>query len=193
MNILIIEDDSFFAENLKKAFQKNHIVHRVDIVHSFSQFMAIFSAIEGYDIILTDIRLSLDSSLNMFDGFHIIQTIRDAKIQVPIIIISGRDKLSEIQCAFGMGANDYIIKGIRMKELELRVIHWFRYYHMTRIPADTESIHTYKRLAYNLDKNEFLVENSPINLTKTNKYILSLFFINAEKILSESYLIGRVW
>lgn len=193
MNILIIEDDCFFAEHLKKAFQKNHIVNRVDIVHSFSGFMSIFSIIDGYDIVLTDIRLTFNASVDSFDGFHIIQTIREAKIKVPIIVISGRDELSSIQCAFEIGANDYIVKGIRMKELEIRVIHWFRYYHMSKVTLDTENIYTYKKLLYNLDRNEFLIEDSPIILTRKNKYILSLFFINAEKLLSESFLIGKIW
>jgi DNA-binding response OmpR family regulator len=95
MNILIIEDDQFFANHLRKSFKTNTIVNRVDIVTCFQGFMSIFSVLEGYDIILTDIRLSLEP--NAFDGFQIIKTIRESKIKVPIIVISGRDDLSKIQ------------------------------------------------------------------------------------------------
>ncbi|MDD2693845.1 MAG: response regulator transcription factor [Candidatus Gracilibacteria bacterium] len=193
MNILIIEDDCFFAEHLKKAFQKNSLVNRVDIVHSFSEFLCMFSLIEGYDIILTDIHLAPNTSGNPYDGFHIIQSIREAGITIPIIVISGRDDISKIQNAFTIGANDYIVKGVRMRELEIRVMHWFKYYHMEGKSSCTDNVYMYKKICFDVDRNEFFFEDSLISLTKTNKYIFSLFFVNAEKLLSEPFLTGKVW
>jgi DNA-binding response OmpR family regulator len=71
--------------------------------------MAIIPVIEGYDIILTDLRLTKEME-SSFDGFYIIRTIRDIHIKVPILVISGRDDITRIQSAFEIGANDYIIK-----------------------------------------------------------------------------------
>lgn len=46
MNILIIEDDRFFAEHLCRVFQGNKLVHRVDRVESFEEFLIVFSVLE---------------------------------------------------------------------------------------------------------------------------------------------------
>jgi DNA-binding response OmpR family regulator len=193
MNILIIEDDQFFAEHLRRALRTNTMVHRVDIVNSFQGFLSMFAVLEGYDIILTDIRLSRDTALIDFDGFHIIKTIREANIRVPIIVISGRDEIDKIQGAFELWANDYIIKGIRIKELEIRVIQWFKHYHLAKLTLAKDNIYTYKQLEFHLDENEFFVDTALVPLTKKNKYILSIFFTQPEKLLSESYLIGKIW
>ncbi len=192
MNILIIEDDILFAQHLRKILMINSLVHRVDLVDSLNSFMSVFSFLEWYDIILTDIKLSPDSS-TLFDGFYVIRTIRDLAIKVPIIVISGRDDLSKIQWAFSLWANDYIIKWIRMKELELRIIHWFRYYHLWKMNLNENSLYEYWKLSYNMERNEFSLDETRIQLTKSNKIMLSIFFTHAEKLLSETFLVSKFW
>lgn len=194
MNILIVEDDQFFASHLSRAFKTNKLVHRVDTVSSLSGFMSIFPILEGYDIVLTDIWLPTSLEAPAFDGFYIIRAIREAHIKVPIIVISGRDDISRIQKAFEMGANDYIVKGVRMKELELRVMHWFKYHHFARIShTEEENTYIYKHLMYDVNRHEFLVEKQVIPLTKSSKNILQIFFTNAEKLLSENFLVSKIW
>lgn len=195
MNILIIEDDQFFAGHLSKSFRSNKLVHRVDVVHSFDGFLSVFSILEWYDIVLTDIRLNSSESSSGFDGFHIIRTIREACMKIPIIVISGRDDISRIQQAFELWANDYMVKWIRMKELELRVMHWFKYYHFARIQSspDKDGIYIYKDLAYDVSRHEFSLQEQTIPLTKSAKSMLKIFFTNAEKLLSEEFIVTKMW
>ncbi len=192
MNILIIEDDKYFASHLKKALVMNDIVHRVDIVDCFCAFMGVFSNLEWYDIILTDLWFT-EEALREFDGFYVIRAIREASIRIPIIVISGRNDISKIQSAFKLWANDYIVKGTRMKELEVRVMHWFQYFHLEKLNSDGGVVYEYKNLCFNLEKNEFLMESTPIPLTRSNKRVLSVFFMQPEELLPESYLISKLW
>ena len=49
--------------------------------------------------------------------------IRERDIQIPIIVLSGRGEIEVLRRTFALGATDYIIKPIRPKELELRIMN----------------------------------------------------------------------
>lgn len=190
MNILIIEDDVFLANKISSIFQSKIITNRVQIAHSMEDFLNQFSAISSYDIILTDIKLSKESKNK--DWYEIIKTIRKKNIKVPIVVISWNWELDWLRYAFECWANDYIIKPIRLKELEIRVLNWFKNYYLSNITFSWQ-IHCYKDLSYNINTNEFYYKSKLIELTKNNKYILSIFFANPEKLLSENFLIEKIW
>ena len=190
MNILIIEDDVFLAEKIGAVFQSKVISNRVKIVHSFVWFLDEFSLISSYDIVLTDLKLC--DSRGGFCGYKIIRAIREKKLKMPIVVISSFSDIERLRLAFGYGASDYIIKPIRLKELELRILNWFRNYYLSNNPSDGR-MHYYKDLRYDIDKNEFYFKNSPLPLTRNNKYLLSLFFTHPGKLLKESFLIEKIW
>ena len=82
---------------------------------------------------------------------------------------------------------------MRMRELELRILHWYKYFHLSRLDFDNKSLFEYKQLTYSLNTNEFFIENQSIPLTKSSKKMLSIFFIHAETLLSESFLTCKLW
>lgn len=190
MNILIIEDDIFLAEKIWEVFKSKIIINRVQIIYSFKDFLNQLSIISWYDIVITDIKLSKKSSNT--DWYEIIKLIRKKDLKIPIVVISWNSELDRLRYAFDCWASDYIIKPIRLKELEIRILNWFKNYYLSNI-SFLWKIHYYKDLSYNLDNNEFYYKETPIKLTKNNKYILSLFFANPERILSESFLVEKIW
>ncbi len=190
MNILIIEDDELLAEKIKNIFQSKIITNRVCVSHSLIEFYHHIPILSSYDIILTDIKLSHD--FHNTDGFEIIKIIRKKDIKIPIVVISGNSNIENLRCAFNYWASDYIIKPIRLKELEVRVINWFTNFYLSNI-SFLWCIYYYEDLSYNIDMNEFYFQNQLIPLTKNNKYILSLFFAHREKLLSEPFLIEKIW
>jgi len=191
MNILIIEDDVFLAKKIGEIFQSKVISNRVKIVHSFLEFLEELSSVSSYDIVLTDLKLS-DKSTTELCGYKIIRLIREKRVKIPIVVISGFSDMDRLRLAFEYGASDYIIKPIRLKELELRIINWFKNYYLSNI-VSTGSFHFYKNLKYDLHRNEFYLNETLIPLTKNNKYILSIFFAQPEKLLRESFLIEKIW
>lgn len=190
MNILIIEDDEFLAEKIKNIFESKVITNRVCILHSLWEFQHHMSIISSYDIILTDIKLS--PHYNNKDGFEIIQIIRKKDKKIPVVVISGNSYIESLRYAFECWASDYIIKPFRLKELEVRIMNWFKNYYLSHL-CFLWNIHSYQDLSYDIDKNEFYFQHQKITLTKNNKYILSLFFIHREKLLSENFLIEKIW
>lgn len=190
MNILIIEDDIFFANKIKDIFESKIITNRVDIISSLDTFLSKISILLSYDIILTDLKLW--NLKNYQEWYDIIKIIRQKTLIIPIVVISWNDDIEGLRYAFECWANDYIIKPIRLKELEIRVLNWFKNHYLSNIHF-LWNTRLYEDLLYNIESNEFFYKWKKIPLTKNNKYILSIFFANPDKILSENFLIEKIW
>ncbi len=188
MNILIIEDDLFLARNIEKIFEKKVVTNRIKIISDYKQFALELSIINSYDIILVDICLWV---MEKKTGIDFISLIRDKNKSIPVIVVSWYDELSYLEKAFSVWANDYITKPFRFRELEIRVFKWFAIYFYSDLKA-TENI-KYFWLEYCMQTNEFYYNWKILNLTKSNKYLLSLFLSNREILLKENYLIEKIW
>ena len=189
MNILIIEDEVFLAEKIKSAFWNKIISNRIKMIHSYTEFLNELSIIGSYDIILVDIMLwDMDEKT----GIDVVKTIREKNINIPIVIISSMSDYYRIELWFSTGANDYIIKPFRIKELEIRVLKWFRTFFLS-LYFGNDKIIRYKELEYNISENQFYYQETPLELTKKNKYILSILLSKPEKLISNNYLIEKIW
>ncbi len=191
MNILLIEDNKQFAEHLITTLNKNTYVNRVEHISSFLEFEELIWHMRSYDIVLVDLVLEGDT-LRHPSGFKVIQSLRKNGSTIPIIVISSSDNINDIEYAFSLGATDYMGKDIRYKELEIRVFHWYREYCMSG-PNKRRWALSYHDLEYSQSKNEYLYNGKIIEFTKTAKYIFSLFFNEREKLLSDAYIIEKVW
>ena len=187
MNILIIEDDIFLAKNLEKVFKKNKNFNRVKSIKSYDSFLKELFSIKDYDIILVDIILWKDNY-----WIEIVKNIRWKNIKVPIVIMSWINDLRMIKEAFDIWVNDYICKPFRLAELELRILKWFNDFLFTNKDFWNNFI-KYDLLKYDFQKNIFYINNKKIILSKLNKYVLLLFISKSEILLSEIYLIEKIW
>jgi two-component system, OmpR family, response regulator len=193
MNMLIIEDDVMLAEKIGQLFETKVLTNRIKILHSFEEFMNEYQLLATYDIILTDLKLSIfEINDDQLSWFRIIKMVRDQNHIIPIIVISGLAELEKLRYAFELGANDYLIKPLRLKEIELRVVNWFQKFYLSANPS-AGNIHYYNDLSFNIEKNEFYYRGDFIPLTKQSRIILWIFFSQPEKILSESFLVDKIW
>lgn len=60
-----------------------------------------------------------------------IRAIREKDVRVPIIVMSGYGEIERLELAFEYGASDYLIKPIRLKELEVRIFNWLRNHYLS--------------------------------------------------------------
>jgi len=190
MNILIIEDEIFLANKIKSAFSGKIISNRIKIIHSYNCFLNELSIIKSYDIILVDIMLS--DEIEEKTGIDIVKVIRKKNTKIPIVIISSMSDCYRIEWWFDAGANDYIIKPFRLKELEIRVLKWFRTYFLSIYFWNDKTIQ-YGDLIYNISENQFYYKTKLLELTKKNKYILSILLSTPEKLVTNTYLIEKIW
>ena len=189
MNILIIEDDEFLWNKIKEVFKKRVITNKITLLPSYEQFVEIHRTINIYDIILVDIKLKSQSGN---DGIDIVKFIRWKEINTPIIVISGMSDIKYIEKSFDYWANDYLTKPFRLKELEIRIMRWFKSYCMNIIFSNTQTI-AYKKLHYDFKDNSFYYKWEYIEHTKKSKFILFQFLLQKESILTEEELREKIW
>jgi len=188
MNLLIIEDDMFLSEKIKIIFNKKQTFNFITQINSFEDFLNKYYMINIYDVILVDILL-WNSKKNWIDIIH---KIRSKNIKIPIVIISWLNDIKWLRLAFNAWANDYICKPFRIIELEIRILKRFNKY-LLLYSSGNKTILKYNKLEYSFSNNSFFINNNVLKLSKTNKYILLLFISQNEKLLTEIYLIEKIW
>ncbi len=189
MNILIIEDDDFLWNKIKDVFDKRVISNKITLLSTFEEFIHELAIIESYDIVLVDIKLWYQTSQSWLD---IVKIIRSKQLKMPIIVMSWFDDIEYIENAFNLWANDYLTKPFRLKELELRIMRWFKSYCINIICNDTQILE-YHGLSYKFHENSFYYNNILIQLSKKTKFILFQFLLRKEHIISESDLCVKLW
>lgn len=112
MRLLIVEDDFELGKALTKSLTWAGYV--VDQAKTGSEGLAALRA-QTYAAILLDI------GLPELDGFTVLREARAAKIDVPIIILSGRGMTDQRIAGLDAGADDYLVKPFDLDELEARL------------------------------------------------------------------------
>ena len=70
---------------------------------------------EYVDLIVSDIMMP------RVDGYELVQTLRDSGSQVPVLMITAKDRFQDMQLGFLSGTDDYMVKPVNVNEMVLRV------------------------------------------------------------------------
>src|SRR5271170_1777039 len=111
VNILLVEDEESFVDALTIGLDREGF--DVAIARDGQQAMALFGA-EAFDIVL------LDLMLPKMSGLDVCRQIR-ASSEVPIIIVSAKGEEVDMVLMLEIGADDYVTKPYRLRELVARI------------------------------------------------------------------------
>lgn len=114
MRILVVEDDKGIAECIQKYLESETLNFICDIECNYGNIIHKLQNTD-YDLIL------LDLNLPEVNGFSILEYMRDNKISIPVIVITGQSELDNKMKAFAIGADDYILKPFSIQELKARI------------------------------------------------------------------------
>mgnify|MGYP001323127644 CR=1 FL=1 len=112
MHILLIEDQKKLAENIRQLLELER--YAVTLNHDGK---------EGFETAMTqqiDL-LVLDINLPGMDGYTLCHALRQNRKDMPILMLTARDKREEIVRGLNLGADDYLVKPFDMEELLARV------------------------------------------------------------------------
>lgn len=112
MHLLLIEDNPDLVENLSDFFETRG--HSVDIAYNGLAGLG-FALENRYDVIV------LDLMLPGMDGLEVCARLREAGRDIPVLMLTARDALSDKLEGFGSGADDYLVKPFALPELEARL------------------------------------------------------------------------
>src|SRR3954452_16072919 len=179
MRILVAEDDSALASFVKKGLEAEH--YAVDISADGEQARALASELD-FDIII------LDLTLPHLDGVSILRFVRTRKPSVPILVLTGRNRIEDrVQC-LDLGADDYLMKPFSFSELSARIRALMRRSHLP-----VESVLAVDDLK--LDRIERRVERAGrrIDLTSKEFCLLEYLMRNAGRRITRAMIIEHVW
>jgi DNA-binding response OmpR family regulator len=141
----------------------------------------------------------LDLMLPNVDGLEICRRIRKTKI-TPILMLTA--KASEIDRVVGLelGADDYLVKPVALRELQARVTAILRRVEMMRQSAHPEGDSDAERrvldepgLRIDPQRHEVLIDGQPVALTAKEFELLYLLVANPGRVFSRDYLLDRLW
>ncbi|MDH6365984.1 MULTISPECIES: response regulator transcription factor [unclassified Breznakia] len=180
MRILIIEDEKKLADSLAQVLKKHNYI--VDVA---------YDGIDGEEQALANIHdlILLDVMLPKQDGFEVLSALRAQDIQIPILMLTAKDRIQDKIRGLDYGADDYIAKPFDTQELLARIRANLRRRNVA-IEDDELVFHDIV-----LDKANLIVKsrNDQISLTLKEAEILELLMSNQQSITTKELLLDKVW
>ncbi|MEB3312478.1 MAG: response regulator transcription factor [Snowella sp.] len=179
MRILIIEDDDRIAHPLAEDLRhQNHVVDiATDGVVGWDYHQA-----TTYDLILLDVMLP------RVDGIALCKKLREAQVNVPILMLTAKDTTADKVAGLDAGADDYLVKPFELEELSARIRALSRRGKETQI-----NLLTYGQLLLNPNTCQVSYGEHILSLTPKEYMILELFLKNPNRVLTRSDILDKLW
>lgn len=174
MKILLIEDNLSIAKGLEYTFNELNY----EIINKTNLKEASMYLIDNIPSLII-----LDISLPDGNGFSFYENIIK-KLNIKTIILTAKDDEDDIVKGLELGANDYITKPFKTKELIARV---------NKVLHSDKVILKSKNITFDLNKMEVRKNDELISLTSLELRILYLLFINMNKVVTRSYLLEYIY
>ena len=179
MRVLLVEDDPVTAQSLQLMLESDGMV--VDATDLGEDGIEI-GKLYDYDIIV------LDLMLPDIDGIEVLRRLRDARVDTPVLILSGLTEAENKVKGLGSGADDYLTKPFDKAELMARIQAIVR-----RSKGHSQSIISTGRMSVNLDAHTVEVDGSPIHLTGKEYGILELLSLRKGTTLTKEMFLNHLY
>jgi len=173
IEIVIIEDEEDILELLEYHLSKDYSVNGFLSTQRVEQFL------EEEDVSL----LIVDRNLPNIEGSDFVAYLRDKGYNIPVIFLTAKDQDSDIDEGFQKGADDYITKPFRIKEVLFRIEAILK-----RSGAKKHNRLKYRDLLLDIDKRTITIGDNKIELTNLDYNLMYLFIKNATKPLDRATL-----
>lgn len=183
--VLIIEDDKAISNFISRALGAND--YRAIPACTGKEGLSLFFS-HGPDLVL------LDLGLPDMDGLEILAQLRGLPREVPVIIISARDREAEKVRALDMGADDYVVKPFGVSELLARIRSALRRADRLKLSQGIQrSTYQIKDLTVDLARHQVLLGGEEIHFTQNEFKIIELLAIHAGKVLTYDFILEHIW
>jgi two-component system cell cycle response regulator CtrA len=179
MRVLLVEDDSATAQSIEMMLRsESYVCDTTDMGEDGLEIGKLYD----YDIIV------LDLMLPDIDGYEVLRRLRAARVQTPILILSGLSGLDDKIKGLGVGADDYLTKPFDKRELIARIQAIVR-----RSKGHPDSIIQTGKLKVNLDARTVEVDGQPLHLTGKEYGILELLSLRKGTTLTKEMFLNHLY
>jgi len=183
--VFVVEDEESFIEALEIGLKREGF--KVHVARDGAEALSMFDGVKA-DIVLLDVMLP------KLSGTDVCRELRK-KSQVPIIMVSAKG--SEIDTVVGLevGADDYIVKPYRLRELVARIRAALRRSSLTPTEIDEVGYGTVRIGDISIDPEQHVVtvRGTVTKLPLKEFELLYVLIANAGRVMTRETLIDRVW
>ncbi len=181
-SILLVEDEQKIADALKLGLTENG--YEVDVAYDGAIGMKLFNK-QQYDLVILDINLP------GMNGYELCRAVRAKDNNIPVIMLTALNALTDKIEGYDAGADDYIVKPFEFKELLLKVRVLLKRTSQQNIPVG--NFLKADELEINLDSKEVKRGNIAIQLTAKEFQLLEYLVRNKNKVVSRADIALNVW
>ena len=182
MRILVVDDDRAVRESLRRSLSFNG--YSVEL------------AVDGIDALekVANARpdaLVLDVMMPRLDGLEVCRRLRSTGDDLPILVLTARDSVSERVSGLDAGADDYLPKPFALEELLARLRALLR--RAAPEPGIDSEKMTFEDLTLDPVTREVTRGERSISLTRTEFSLLEMLIANPRRVLTRSRILEEVW
>lgn len=131
----------------------------------------------------------LDVTLPDGNGFDICKYVKQ-KLDIPVIFLTAQDEETSVVVGLDLGADDYVIKPFRTRELISRINSVLRRYGKKE---DITNIIQYKNIRIDTTSAKVYKDEKEIIFTSLEYKILLMLFTNQNKLITREQLLEKIW
>ncbi|TCS59059.1 response regulator transcription factor CtrA [Primorskyibacter sedentarius] len=179
MRVLLVEDDPATSKSIEMMLTHANLnVYATDLGEEGIDLAKLYD----YDLIL------LDLNLPDLNGHEVLRQLRMARIETPILILSGADDTESKIKGFGFGADDYLTKPFHREELIARIHAIIR-----RSKGHSQSVIRTGKISVNLDAKTVEVDNKSVHLTGKEYQMLELLSLRKGTTLTKEMFLNHLY
>ncbi len=183
LTVLVVEDEEAFVEALTVGLRREGF--RVQVARDGAEALTVFDAVDP-DLVLLDVMLPKVS------GLDVCRELRK-RSQVPIIMVTAKGEEIDTVVGLEVGADDYVTKPYRLRELVARMRAVLRRTPAER-PLDVASdVVDVGDVVIDTEAHEVTVRGEKVPFPLKEFELLTLLAENAGRVLPRETLIDRVW
>jgi two-component system OmpR family response regulator len=191
-HILVVEDEKHLGVGIKYNLEAEN--YRVTLVEDGPTALRLVDgAADKINLII------LDLMLPGMSGYSVCETIRDAGLTTPILMLSARTLAEDRARGFDVGANQYMNKPFELDELLSRVKNLLKANGRESTTAAPRRIREsvveieFGRVKVNFETHEASVADEPVRMTPKELKLLKYFVENPDRVISRDELLSEVW
>jgi len=179
MKILVVEDDELNAYALTAVLTNQN--YAVEVATDGDAAWELIQTYD-YDLILLDVMLP------KLDGISLCRQIRSSGLQMPILLLTGRDSSHDKAIGLDAGADDYVVKPFDQEELIARIRALLR-----RKVVTSQPVLEYDQLRLDPSSCEVTYAGKLLPLTPKEFALLELFLRNNHRVFSCDMILEHLW
>ncbi|AOX26880.1 response regulator [Pseudomonas aeruginosa] len=179
MHVLLTEDDDLIASGIVAGLNAQGLT--VDRVASAADTQALLQ-VARFDVLVLDLGLPDE------DGLRLLQRLRQQGVDLPVLVLTARDAVTDRVAGLQAGADDYLLKPFDLRELGAR-LHTLQ----RRSAGRCVNVIEHGRLSYDPSTRETWLDSRPVELSRREQALLQALLNNRGRILSGEQLKDSVY